>query len=128
MYSSFQGYGKEPFTLNDNDGLHKNVVNMLQKNASNTNKIFSQNYSDISNTLLEHKNIVSNLHSNNKKYHYDDTISSLALLNHKTQKQNINQVVNSDINELKLYQNSVYITGVIACATLLIAAIFVGRK
>lgn len=38
------------------------------------------------------------------------------------------EVVKDDLNELIIQQNTVYVTGTIACATLLIAAIMIGSK
>jgi hypothetical protein len=130
MYTSFSGFGKESFSniienMEASDILA--IDDLYTKMDSNINVFISQ-YTDISNNIVNYKNNQAQLASNNQKYHYDDKPDSIDLLNMHPKGKDIYMVVNSDINQLKLYQNSIYVTGVIACATLLIAAIFIGRK
>ena len=130
MYTSFSGFNKESFSpiIETLEGNNTDAKNYLYDKFDLIDTQFSDQYKDISNNLLQYKQNQVELSSNNKKYHYDDTPDHISLLNKQPKGKDIYMVVNSDINELKLYQNTIYVTGVIACATLLIAAIFVGRK
>jgi hypothetical protein len=83
MYSSFEGYGKEPFTLDE----AAQPLNNIRTEVNSNENSFSSNYIDISNTLVKYNNMVSYLHANNNKYHYDDYISSMTLINHTTPKK-----------------------------------------
>lgn len=93
----------------------------------NTYTDFSANYTDISNNFGNYDNNVNYLKVNNDKYHYDDKIDANIIFENNKSKD-INSAINNDINEIQLYQNSIYITGIIACATLLIASIIISKK
>ena len=118
MYKSFEG-----FDINTRYNVIPNIDEIKDINTQ-----FSNNYVDISNNLTKYDSNRKALKSNNGLYHYDDKISSIDLINHKDKNADIYSVVNADINELQLHQNSIYITGIIACATLLITALLIGRK
>jgi hypothetical protein len=119
MYKSFEGF---------NVNTKYNVIPNLNE-ITEINRQFSNNYLDISNNLITYANNRKALKTNNKLYHYDDTISTIDLVNNRKDKQSdIYSVVNADVNELQLHTNSIYITGIIACATLLITALFIGKK
>lgn len=122
MYTNFEG-----FDTNDMYSYFTNPKN-TQEDRDSINAQFSDNYVDISNNIAKYSANRKALQSNNAKYHYDDNISSMSLIDRREKNADIYSVVNTDINELQLYQNSIYITGAIACATLLITAIFIGRK
>ena len=122
MYTNFEGF--------DTTNMYSYLTNPqnTQENRDSVNNQFSNNYVNISNNIAKYSVNRKALQSNNAKYHYDDNISSMSLIDRREKNADIYSVVNTDINELQLYQNSIYITGAIACATLLITAIFIGRK
>jgi hypothetical protein len=67
------------------------------------------------------------LHSNNDKYHYDD-IQDPNILIHPEESKDIKTGLMNDVNEMKLYQNSIYISTAIAGATFLIAALILSKN
>lgn len=95
-------------------------VNDLETSIEKTKKDFQQNYKDINNTIGLYTNTTNYLEKNNDIYHYNDNQdpNTLLLMN---KPKGIKYVMNEDIKQIKLYQNTIYISGVIACATLLIA-------
>lgn len=109
--------------------INKNInqINDLKMDMSNNQALMQSNFADISNNLQKYYDTANYLSSNNSTYHYDDKQSSQEIM-FQTSPKDIKYVVQDDINQLKLYQNSVYISGVLACATLLIAVILIGRK
>jgi hypothetical protein len=92
----------------------------------NNSKI-RQTYIDISNNISSYTDTATILNANNDIYHYSDKQDPNTIIGYNAPKD-IKSAINNDINELKLYQNSIYITGLIACATLLISAIFISKK
>ena len=88
---------------------------------------FSANYIDISNNFSNYSRIVSQLSNDNNIYHYNDTLDANIIFENNKSKD-IKTAINNDINEIQLYQNSIYITGIIACSTLLIASIIISKK
>jgi hypothetical protein len=93
-------------------GNNKNVSTLLKNNV------------DLSNNIQTYLDTQSYLSMNNSKYHYDDVMEPGAILK-KESPDNITTVLEKDLNTLNLYQNSIYISSAIACATLLIAAIII---
>jgi hypothetical protein len=96
---------------------------LQDKNNDYSNKI-KQNIVDISDNISTYKQSTDMLKGNNSKYHYDDVLDTTKILK-KYNDDTLNTVLQKDLNELNLYQNSVYITSVIACATLAIALIII---
>ena len=125
LYKTKENFDTTTSQLNINNNI--NQINDLKKNMSNNHALIQTNYADISNNLQKYYDTANFLSSNNTTYHYDDTQSSQEII-FQTSPKDIKYVVQDDINQLKLYQNSVYISGVLACATLLIAVILMGRK
>jgi hypothetical protein len=130
MYKTFEGFSKfslyegidgRTVQLNIND--QKNLLQSIETNNSN----ISKNYIDISNNIGAYNSTAGILNANNNIYHYSDQQDPNTIIGYNAPKD-IKTAINNDINELKLYQNSIYITGVIACATLLLAAILVSKK
>jgi hypothetical protein len=119
----------ENFDTTTQVNINKNInqINGLKMDMSNNDALMQSNFADISNNLQKYYDTANYLSSNNSKYHYDDKQSSQEIMFQSSPKD-IKYVVHDDINQLKLYQNSVYISGVLACATLLIAVILMGRK
>lgn len=133
MYKGFGGFerfenfsileGIDTSTVEQNINTQNNLAQMIQSNE----KKQYQNYLDISNNITSYTNTATILSDNNNAYHYNDKQDPNSLINN-TEIKDIKSAINNDINELKLYQNSIYITGIIACATLLITAILISKK
>lgn len=133
MYKGFGGFdrsnnfsileGIDKSTVEQNINTQNNLAQMIESNQ----KKQYQNYLDISNNITSYMNTATILSDNNNAYHYNDKQDPNSLINN-TEIKDIKSAINNDINELKLYQNSIYITGIIACATLLITAILISKK
>lgn len=130
MYKTFEGFtnfsiyeGIDTATVQRSINEQKNLAQLIQTNNSNIN----QNYVDISNNIGAYNTTAGILTANNNIYHYSDQQDPNTIIGYNAPKD-IKSAINNDINELKLYQNSIYITGIIACATLLLAAILVSKK
>lgn len=127
MYKTFEGFTKfsiyEGIDNNINIQQNTNLVNSIKNN----NLDFSNNYLDISNNITSYYNTQTQLIGDNNKYHYNNIDDVSTLLGYKEPKD-IKTAINNDINEIKLYQNTIYITGIIACTTLLIASIMITKK
>lgn len=108
----------------DDYAANLEIIKCLQgKNYAYSNQI-KQNIMDISNNISTYNQSTDVLKGNNSKYHYDDVLDTTKILK-KYNDDTLNTVLQKDLNELNLYQNSVYITSVIACATLAIALIII---
>jgi hypothetical protein len=122
---------REPFTttfLNSADSKSMNTnINTIQTLETTTNNNVNQllsAYTDISNNIQSYMTTQEYLHTNNAQYHYDDQMPPDVILKREPP-NNINSVLEKDLNTMNLYQNSIYISSAIACATLLIAAIII---
>ena len=122
---------REPFTTTFLNSSNPNSIQAniqtIQTLETTTNNNVSQllsSYTDISNNVQSYSTSQEYLHANNSKYHYDDEISPDVILKREPP-NNINTVLEKDLNTMTLYQNSIYISSAIACATLLIAAIII---
>lgn len=96
----------------------------LETETRNNITTILQKYDNISNNIQTYNETRTKLSQNNSKYHYDDVLEPTAILK-KYDEDNIRTVLQKDLNQLNLYQNSVYITSAIACATLAIAIIII---
>jgi hypothetical protein len=131
MYETFEGFTKfslykEGFdisTLQQEMNLQNSLVDSIKANKRDMKNI----YIDISNNIGSYNITKDQLSTNNNIYHYDDKQDPNKIIGYNAPKD-IKTAINNDINELKLYQNSIYITGIIACATLLISAILISKK
>jgi hypothetical protein len=133
MYKTFEGFTK--FSVFE--GLDPNVVSEIKTKIGvgeglksdvniKSDKIIKNNQ-EISSNIQSYNNTIDNLKSKNNIYHYNDTLDSHTIVGYNTPKD-IKSAINNDVNELRLYQNSIYITGIIACSTLLISAILISKK
>ena len=130
MYTSFDKFTN--FSIYegiDSESVQQNInkQNILLHDISMNNSKIRQTYIDISNNISSYTDTATILNANNDIYHYSDKQDPNTIIGYNAPKD-IKSAINNDINELKLYQNSIYITGVIACATLLISAIFISKK
>ena len=110
------------------DGLKSNSKN-YDINFTNVNN----NIVDLSNNLKNYNSLIKKQSDNTKDGNYsvkqgviydiDSTGNIIAKNSNPT-----SDVIQDDLNQLILQQNTIYITGTIACATLLIAAIMIGSK
>lgn len=96
-------------------------------NTASNYAAFSANYLDISNNFGYYNSTVSDLSNNNAIYHYNDTQDPNTIFQNNKPKD-IKAAINNDINEIQLYQNTIYITGIIACTTLLIVSMLISKK
>lgn len=122
---------REPFTVTflntpDISSIQKNIQTVQSLESTNNENVSTllKNNVDLSNNIQSYLDTQSYLSSNNSKYHYDDIMDPNTILK-KESPDNVNTVLEKDVNILNLYQNSIYISSAIACATLLIAAIII---
>jgi len=121
---------REPFTIfhdsSDPAFIQTNIgtINSLEQSTNENELKVLKNYVDISNNIQTYLTTQQQLHNNNSKYHYDDILAPNTIINGKDT-TDIRTVLQDDINTLTLYQNAIYISSSIACATLLIAAIII---
>jgi len=121
---------REPFTIfhdsSDPAFIQTNIgtINSLEQSNNEKELQILKNYIDISNNIQTYLTTQQQLHNNNSKYHYDDVLDPNTIINGKDT-TDIRTVLQDDINTLSLYQNAIYISSSIACATLLIAAIII---
>ena len=106
---------------------NEKTIQELQTGFVSTHKTLLNNYTDLSNNVSAYLSQRNYLHENNDKYHYDDSPDPNILFRPEESKD-IKSAIQADINEMKLYQNSIYITTAIACATLLIGTILMTKK
>ena len=102
------------------------IIEGIDPDVSTVKQIY-QNYLDISNNIDKYSSTANYLSNNNNIYHYNDEEDPNTLFNYNRPKD-IHTAMKDDIAELQLYQNSIYITGIIACGTLLISAILISKK
>lgn len=103
-----------------------NTVKNLEGSITRIDISANTNFKDISNNLGVYKNMATYLEQKNDVYHYNDKQDPMILLAQNPPKD-IRYVINEDINKIKLYQNTIYISGAIACATALLAVILLTR-
>jgi hypothetical protein len=119
-----------PMTFNtDPTAVPQNVatIQQMQKDLNQTSAQLQQNYSLL--TTGVNKNISNRqyLQKNNSKYHYNDIQDPNVILRPQESKD-IKVAIQQDIQQMKLYQNSIYMVSAIAGATLIIATIILVKK
>ena len=119
-----------PMTFNtDPTAVPQNVatIQQMQKDLNQTSAQLQRNYSLI--TTGVNKNISNRqyLQKNNSKYHYNDIQDPNVILRPQESKD-IKVAIQQDIQQMKLYQNSIYMVSAIAGATLIIATIILVKK
>jgi hypothetical protein len=103
-----------------------NTVKNLEGSITRIDISANTNFKDISNNLGVYKKMATYLEQKNDVYHYNDKQDPMILLAQNPPKD-IRYVINEDINKIKLYQNTIYISGAIACATALLAIILLTK-
>jgi hypothetical protein len=126
MYKTFEGFTNFSIYegITEQDIYYYDTLNRVVKADEET--IISKN-KQIKDKISGYTTFVNDLKSKESVYHYDDKLDSQTIVGYNAPKD-IKSAINNDVNELKLYQNSIYITGIIACATLLISAILISKK
>jgi hypothetical protein len=117
-----------PFYTNPKK-IPKNIdtINEIQTDLLETQDQISNNYIDLSQNIGTYLSHTQYLSKNNDKYHYSDDQDPNVIIGHIEPKDLKTGLIN-DINEMKLYENAIYVTSVIAGATFLIAAIILSKK
>lgn len=103
------------------------VIQNIQNDLIQTQDILLNTYTDLSNNIDIYNSKTKFLQKNNDKYHYNDLQDPNVILKPE-ESMDIKTAIIHDVNALKLYQNSMYITTAIAAATFLIAAIILTKK
>lgn len=119
-----------PMTFNtDPNAVPQNVATIQQMHMdfNKTGAQLQQNYSLLTTDIKKNKASRQYLQQNNSKYHYDDTQDPNVILRPEESKD-IKVAIQQDIQQLKLYQNSIYMVSAIAGATLLIATIILVKQ
>lgn len=86
-----------------------------------------KNYTDLSNNIHTHLSDINFIKKNNDRYNYLEMRDPNVILYPETSKD-IHTAILDDVNQIKLYQNSIYISTSIAIATILIATIILTKK
>lgn len=101
------------------------IQELQQENAVLGSQMITK-YEDLSNNVVGVLDKREFLLKNNEKYHYWGKDDPNVILRPEESKD-IRTALQNDINEMKIYQNSIYISTAIACATFLIAAIIISK-
>lgn len=131
MYKSPNDYEEftfiENFDIQDEINGNADKKRDLEKSIRELENEKRNNYLDISANIQQYNKNVAHFTKNNDKYHYNDKQNPLVLINQREPKD-ISYAMKKDVQELMVYQNSIYITGIIACASLIIGAILIAKK
>jgi hypothetical protein len=104
-----------------------NTINQIQSDLVQTNDQISNNYIDLSQNIGTYLSHTQYLSKNNEKYHYSDDQDPNVIIR-QSEPKDLKTGLMNDINEMKLYENTIFVTSVIAGATFLIAAIILTKK
>jgi len=123
-WSEYRENFESPSFQTDQNQTNQNIANIqsIQSNIKDTQQKLIQNYPILSTDIATNESKRQDLQKNNPKYHYTDRQDPNIILRPEESKD-IQVAIQQDIQQMKLYQNSIYVTGAIAGATLLIAAI-----
>ena len=115
-------------SIPDINSIHQNITTIqeLQQNNEVLGQEILTKYEDLSNNVVGVLDKREYLLKNNEKYHYWGKDDPNVILRPEESKD-IRMALQNDVNDMKLYQNSIYISTAIACATLLIAAIIISK-
>jgi hypothetical protein len=102
------------------------AIQTIHQENINTNKQKINQYMDLSQNVGATIDKMGYLYNNNAKYQYWGRDDPNVIINPE-ESQDIRMALQKDVTELRLYQNSIYITTAIACATLLIGAIVISK-
>ena len=130
LYKTVNQENYTPMTFKtDPNAVAQNVatIKKMQQDLNTTSSQLQKNYSTL--TTDVNKNISGRqyLQKNNSKYHYNDVQDPNVILRPEESKD-IKVAIQQDIQQMKLYQNSIYMVSTIAGATLLIATIILVKK
>jgi len=120
---------RNPSFLYDVSKIPTNIENIkeIQSQYIQTQGKLLNNYTDISNNMDNYVSTAGVLKRNNAIYHYTDTQDPNIIL-HPEESKDIRAAILHDVNEIKLYQNSIYISTSIFVATVFISAILLTKK
>jgi hypothetical protein len=107
-------------------GQNITIIQELQEENAVVGQELLTKYVDLSNNVVGLLDKREYLLKNNEKYHYWGKDDPNVILRPEESKD-IRMALQNDINDMKLYQNSIYISTAIACATFLIAAIIISK-
>jgi len=112
-----------------NSQISNNIDNIkkIQSKYTKTQSQLLDNSIDISNNIDIYLSNIDILQKDNSKYHYNDKQDPNIII-YPEESKDINNAILHDVNEIKLYQNSIYISTSIAIATILIATILLTKK
>ena len=139
MYKNFEGFHTSPQTLyttykegatfTNDAAIRQNIdmVDNLDKTIQETSDQQYKIYTDITQDVGSYVNQANNMIDKNDRYHYNDLQDHNELIK-RTKPKDIRTTLNDDINKLSLYQNTIYISGVIACSTLIIVLLMMSKK
>jgi hypothetical protein len=113
----------------DPNAAEQNVttIQQMQKDLNKTGAQLQKNYSVLTTDVKKNESNRLYLHQNNSTYHYDD-IQDPNVIIRPQESKDITVAIQQDIQQMKLYQNSIYMVSAIAGATLLIATIILVKK
>jgi hypothetical protein len=103
--------------------INKNI----QDDLIRTQDDLLKSYTDLSQNMNMYLSQTKLLQDNNDKYHFNDTQDPNVIVRPEDSKD-IKTAIMNDVNEIKLYQNSIYVATSIAAATFLIAIIIMTKK
>jgi hypothetical protein len=139
MYKSFEGFHASPQSLYTTYKEGATFINdvSIQQNIDKVDKLDTsiqeisdeqyKIYTDITQDVGSYINQANNLIDKNDRYHYNDIQDHNELIK-RTKPKDIRTTLNDDINKINLYQNTIYISGVIACSTLIIVLLMMSKK
>jgi hypothetical protein len=139
MYKSFEGFHASPQSLYTtykegatfiNDASIQQNIDKVDKLDTSIQEISDEQYkiyTDITQDVGSYINQANNLIDKNDRYHYNDIQDHNELIK-RTKPKDIRTTLNDDINKINLYQNTIYISGVIACSTLIIVLLMMSKK
>lgn len=127
-FKGFSGY-KEGATFINDTSIKQNIVSLDALETSIQKKTDDQykSYSDITKGVGSYVGSANGLIDKNELYHYNDIQDHNELLK-RTKAKDIRTTLNEDINTISLYQNTVYISGLITCSTLIIVLLLMSKK
>jgi len=120
---------KEGATFINDTPIKQNIVSLdsLDKTMQTKTDTQYKTYADITKGVTEYVENANTLVDKNEKYHYNDMQDHNDILK-RSKSKDIRTTLNDDINAISLYQNTVYISGVLACSTLIIVLLMMREK
>lgn len=107
--------------------LNINTIRNITNDYVTSQNELLKNYTDLSNNIQTHLSDIDFIKNKNDRYNYYEMRDPNVILYPETSKD-IHTAILDDVNQIKLYQNSIYISTSIAIATILIATIILTKK